>query len=154
MSTSTTSTAVEEDAVAGFLTDLLGRNPRAAIARLHDDIEWSVPSDPAFGGGVYRGRDAVLDFFALVGRLSPSGLRIAELREWQSSGGSVIEAVLEGRTASRTAYRNRYAFVIEMEDGTVRRVREYTDTSHAERLLAGARRVHGTRVIQRREREA
>ena len=141
MSASATSSSLSQGDAAEFLTDLLGRDIRAAVSRLHDDVEWAVPGVPELGGGVHKGREAVLRFLALVGELFPKGLRITEVREWKSSGGSVIEAVLEGATASGAAYRNRYAFMIEMEGQTVRRVREYTDTSHAEKLL----KTHSTR---------
>ena len=135
MSASTSPSSVTQGLGEAFLRDLMGRDTGAALARLHDHVQWVVPGDPQFGGGVHQGREKVLRFFALVGALFPSGLRIAELEEWPSEGGFVIEATLEGETAAGVDYRNDYAFVIEMDGPIVMRVREYTDTSHAERLL-------------------
>lgn len=135
MSASTTSSSLSSVDGARFLADLLGRDPTAAMSRLHDDIEWIVPGSPEFGGGVHQGRKAVLRFFALVGKLFPAGLRIAELREWKSPTASAVEATLEGTTANGATYRNKYVFVIDFNDRDVRRVSEYTDTVHAEAVL-------------------
>ena len=118
-----------------FLLDLLGRDPPAALARLHEQVEWTVPGDPRFGGGVHRGRDAVLEFFASVQDLFPAGLRVDAHREWPGPNGCVVEAVLVGEASTGKAYRNRYAFVFEEDGGQVRRVREYTDTAYAEAIL-------------------
>lgn len=120
---------------AEYLRDLFGRDPGAALSLLDGDVEWIVPGDPAFGGGVHTGRDAVVRFFALVLELFPNGLVIEELREWPGAEGCVVEMILAGSTAAGRSYRNNYAFVIEVREGRVRRVREYADTSYAESVL-------------------
>ncbi len=120
---------------SAFLLDLLGRDLPAALSLLHEQVEWAVPGDPRFGGGVHRGRDAVLEFLASVQDLFPAGLRVDSQREWPGPDGCVVEVVLIGDASTGKAYRNHYAFVFEEEGGQVRRVREYTDTSHAEAIL-------------------
>ncbi len=134
----TNSSAVPVDpfvSSADYLRDLFGGNVAAALALLDDDVEWIVPGDAAFGGGVHEGREAVLRFFALVLELFPEGLAIEQLREWPGAEGGVVETVLSGRTAAGRSYRNAYAFVVETREGRVRRIREYADTSYAESVL-------------------
>lgn len=120
---------------AAYLRDLFGDDPGAALARLADDVVWIVPGDPAFGGGTHKGRDEVVQFFGKVFELFPEGLSIEWLREWHGEAGCLVEAVLSGTTSAGHAYRNDYVFMLEVDAGQIRRVREYADTSYAEAVL-------------------
>lgn len=120
-----------------FLETLTGANPVAAVAALADEVVWHVPGASVLGGGVHRGRAAVLEFLAGVLRLFPSGLRLIEAKEWLEADGCVVEALLAGSTTSGRAYQNRYVFVFERLHDKITAVREYTDTAHAERILLG-----------------
>ena len=128
-----------------FLADLFGRDIDGALAQLDESVEWTVPGDPRYGGGVHRGRDAVVAFFATVLELFPAGLAIEDAREWQNAEGAAVEAVLSGRAANALPYRNHYVFVFDVFSGTgaeaatgaiIRRVREHCDTSYAQALLS------------------
>lgn len=118
-----------------FLRGLIERGDAAALAPLDREAELVVPGDPRFGGGIHRGWEGLLRFFRLVGQLFPQGLRVDIGREWRSDDGIAVEARLSGATASGGAYRNDYVFVMDVVDGRVKRITEYTDTSLAERLL-------------------
>ncbi|CAG0993100.1 hypothetical protein MYXO_02517 [Myxococcaceae bacterium] len=120
-----------------FLEVLTGPEPGAAVRDLADEVVWHVPGVPEFGGGTHRGRAAVVEFLARVSRLFPSGLTMCDAKEWSIAGGCVVECLLAGVTASGLEYRNRYAFVFEHHGDGIVAIREYADTSLAERILRG-----------------
>lgn len=122
-----------------FLVNLIEGDATYSLGLLDEGVEWVVPGDAQFGGGLHRGRDEVLSFFTRVQELFPAGLRVDAIREWPSRNGSVVEATLSGATASGRPYENRYAFVIEVRAGKVIAVREYADTGHAESILGEER---------------
>ena len=50
----------------------------------------------------------------------------------------VIEQRLRATLANGNAYDNDYCFVLELENGLIRRVREYMDTAKGNRMVFGA----------------
>lgn len=70
----------------------------------------------------------------------PRGLgRRAVTRAFGTDTLALVEAAGDGLHASGKRYRNRYAFVFEVdEQGLVRSVREYLDTLHAEDVFGGS----------------
>jgi uncharacterized protein len=50
----------------------------------------------------------------------------------------VIEQCLRATPANGNAYDNDYCFVVELENGLIRRVREYMDTATGNRMVFGA----------------
>lgn len=78
----------------------------------------------------------MVEFFSLVGRLFPEGLRACDVRPFDGEGSAAVEATLNGVTRGGSPYLNRYVFVIDADDDDrVLRVREYTDTAKAEVIL-------------------
>ncbi|MER5389020.1 hypothetical protein [Saccharopolyspora sp. NPDC002686] len=49
----------------------------------------------------------------------------------------VVEAAVAATLANGDPYDNDYCFVVELRGGLVRRVREYTDTARAHRMIFG-----------------
>jgi ketosteroid isomerase-like protein len=50
----------------------------------------------------------------------------------------VIEQRLRATLPNGNAYDNDYCFVLELENGLIRRVREYMDTAKGNRMVFGA----------------
>lgn len=122
----------------GFLDDLNGRDTAAALAMLADDVEWHVPGDPAFGGGVYRGLSGLEDFTKVVEDLFPEGLERVWTRVWHADHGAIMEATLDGKAVTGKIYHNNYAFVFVLNDeGKIREVREYQDIEPLRQALEG-----------------
>jgi ketosteroid isomerase-like protein len=106
---------------------------REALERVFSaDATWTVWGDLPFSG-VHRGRRAVLDdFHAVAGRLfdldADGVLEVTGL----IGEGPVVAAEFNyrTRTAIGRTYHNHYVEVFEVEDGLIKRVREYMDTNH------------------------
>lgn len=61
---------------------------------------------------------------------------------WNSFAGShqaIVEVKGDGTTSEGKRYQNRYAFVLDVENGLVKHVREYLDTKHAADIFANVK---------------
>ena len=119
------------DAIAGGDGDRLGE-------LLSDDIIWVFPGDVAFSG-VHRGKQAVFyDLFAEIARCFEPG-HFSMAIHHVIADGALVAAEYTGRNLTNTGrrYENRYVFMIEVEDGLIRNVRSYCDTSYLKDLLSG-----------------
>ena len=50
----------------------------------------------------------------------------------------IVEQRFQATLANGAAYDNDYCFVIELQDGLIRRVREYMDTAKGHRMIFAA----------------
>lgn len=119
------------DAIAGGHGDRLG-------ALLSDDVIWTFPGDVAFSG-VHRGKQAVFSgMFAEIARCFKPGHLSMDIHNVISDG-ALVFVEYTGRNLTKTGrrYENQYVFVIEVEDGLIRSVRSYCDTSYLKDLLSG-----------------
>jgi hypothetical protein len=120
------------------------RDPERIAAGFTEDAEWLAPANNATAvalNGPWHivGRDQIARMFATeVRKLFVADLA-AEFRGFYADGNIVvIENRLRAKLANGNAYDNDYCFVLELENGLIRRVREYMDTAKANRLVFGA----------------
>ncbi|MGW1676117.1 nuclear transport factor 2 family protein [Saccharopolyspora sp. NPDC002376] len=122
---------------------LASSDPDLISAVLAEDAEWLSPPGNATAVALEApdhmvGRAAIVRFFAedfprLFARdlaVTFSGFHVAGERV-------VVEATMTATLASGGHYTNDYCFVIEVREGLVQRVREYTDTAWGHRMIFG-----------------
>ncbi len=106
-----------------------------AFANMSDNVSWLVPGDMPGVSGVKRGKKEILDFMKEVSGTFPAGLQ-SEIRKVHCDGDTVVvELTNRGKTNKGRNYENEYCFVFELEDGKIRRIREYVDTKRAHDIL-------------------
>lgn len=134
-------------ATARDLVSALDRNdPEAVAAQFAPGATWWVDSGPDRAAGrfgcdpgerrswpLHGAMPAHEKSRLLVGldRVFPGGLRQIERRSFAGGDLAVVEAAGEGLFRGERAYRNRYAFVVEVGPEGVVELREYMDTAHA-----------------------
>jgi ketosteroid isomerase-like protein len=67
--------------------------------------------------------------------LSSGDLQAVNL--WADGDWVIAETVGTGPMRNGNTYRNVYAFVLRVEDGVIRELREYMDTAYAAKVSAG-----------------
>jgi len=67
--------------------------------------------------------------------LFPSGLRFTVLDAIAEGAKVAVEAESHGYTRDGRLYANVYHLLVELENGRIRRVREYLDSGHATEVL-------------------
>lgn len=104
---------------------------------LHEDATWTVMADGIPGSGTHAGREAIVDdFLAPVRGLFEPGDPKVEIDNLLVDGSFVaVEARGLGRFVDGREYRNRYAFVVEVDGGLIRAIREYLDSYYVSTLL-------------------
>ena len=108
---------------------------KAAFANMSDSVSWLVPGSTPNVSGLKRGKDEILKFMAGVGNVFPEGLQ-SEIRRTYCDGDAVIlELTNRGKVSNGKNYENEYCFIFELEDGKIRRIREYVDTQKAKEIL-------------------
>lgn len=108
---------------------------KAAFANMSDNVSWLVPGTTAGVSGLKRGKDEILKFVSGLGSVFPEGLQ-SEIRRTYCDGDTVIvELTNRGKVSNGKSYENEYCFVFELEDGKVRRIREYVDTQKSKEIL-------------------
>ncbi|MGV9311873.1 nuclear transport factor 2 family protein [Streptomyces sp. NPDC003691] len=125
--------------VRAFIAALNRQDPEGLGALLTADATWTVCARDIPGAGEHD-RETVL------GKILPTMLAIfvpgepvTEIVRLVAEGDIVCaEAVSLGRLRHGAVYRNRYSHVYEIDRGLIRRIREYTDTDYAGKIMAGA----------------
>jgi ketosteroid isomerase-like protein len=108
---------------------------KGAFANMSDDVSWLVPGNLPGVSGLKRGKDEILKFMSGVGDTFPEGLQ-SEIRKVHCDGDTVVvELTNRGKVRNGKQYENEYCFVFELEDGKIRRIREYVDTQKARDIL-------------------
>lgn len=99
-----------------------------ALANMSDEISWVIPGNLQGVSGLKRGKAAIREFGSNVGRTFPQGLN-SQINKVHAAGDDtvVVELTNSGKTANGKDYRNEYCFIFELENGKIRRVREYVD---------------------------
>jgi ketosteroid isomerase-like protein len=108
---------------------------KAAFANMSDNVSWLIPGNTPGVSGLKRGKDEILKFMSGVSTIFPEGLN-SEIRKTYCDGDTVIiELTNRGKVSNGKQYENEYCFVFELEDGKIRRIREYVDTQKAKEIL-------------------
>jgi ketosteroid isomerase-like protein len=119
------------------------RDPTEIAARFTEDAQWIAPPGNAtalaLNGAHLMGRDDIVRFIAVdFGKLFTRDIKV-EFKEMYAEGDVVIvEQRFHATLANGAAYDNDYCFVIELQDGLIRRVREYMDTAKGHRMIFAA----------------
>ena len=110
---------------------------KAAFSNMSDSISWVIPGSIPNVSGMKRGKDEILKFMSGIGNVFPEGLQ-SEIRRTYCDGDTVIlELTNRGKVSNGKNYENEYCFIFELEDGKIRRIREYVDTQKAKDILFG-----------------
>lgn len=120
------------------------RDPTKIAAAFTEDAEWLAPAHNATavaldGPWHIVGKDQIARMFATEVRKLFVADVAAEFHGFYADGNIVvIEQRLRATLANGNAYDNDYCFVLELDNGLVRRVREYMDTAKGNRMVFGA----------------
>jgi uncharacterized protein len=108
---------------------------KTAFGNMADNVSWLIPGNTPGVSGVKRGKDEILKFMGSVGTLFPEGLQSEITRAHASEDAVILELTNRGKVNNGKFYENQYCFVFELENGKIRRIREYVDTQKAKELL-------------------
>lgn len=119
-----------------------GRDPEQIAAVFTQDAEWLAPpgnaTARAIGGPSHMvGREALTHFLAIEFRKFFVEVAIEFRGVYADGERVVVEEHMTATLADGRPYANDYCFVFELQDGLIRRVREYMDTLAGERMIFG-----------------
>ena len=110
---------------------------KTAFANMADNVSWLIPGNIPGTSGVKRGKDEILKFMAGMGTVFPEGLQSDITRAHATDDAVILELTNRGKVNNGKFYENEYCFVFELENGKIRRIREYVDTQKAKEILFG-----------------
>lgn len=104
---------------------------------LHEDATWTVMATGIPGAGEKKGRKAIIDeFLAPVRGICEDGDPKVSIVNVISKGRLVAaETRGVGRLKSGTPYNNVYSWMIEVDDGKIRALREYMDSYYVSTIM-------------------
>jgi ketosteroid isomerase-like protein len=125
-------TTTNEQLVRDFFATLSTGDLEALRALIHRDGSWEVMSTAVPGAGLTAGGDAVIDDFLkpVRGMFAPGDPKIDVKRTFAAGDLVCAETEATGELSNGNHYHNRYAWVIEIQDGQVCHLREYMDTAY------------------------
>jgi ketosteroid isomerase-like protein len=105
------------------------------VASLADDVTMTVTGQYSWSQ-TFRGRETVLrDLFGYVRSLLEEGSRTLPFRFIADDDWVVVEARGDLITKAGERYDNHYCLIYRIEDGKIREIREYEDSTLCERVL-------------------
>jgi uncharacterized protein len=105
------------------------------IASLADDVTMTVTGQYSWSQ-TFRGREAVVrDLYGYVRSLLKEGRRTLPFRFIAEDDWVVVEARGNMMTKAGERYDNHYCLIYRIEDGKIREIREYQDSTLCERVL-------------------
>ncbi len=121
---------------------LASRDPARIAAMFAADAEWIAPNGNATavalnGPSRMIGRDQIAKSLGSdIWKLFAADVKV-EFRGVYADGDIVVvvEHRMQATLANGSAYDNDYCFVFEVENGLIRRVREYMDTAKGQRMI-------------------
>jgi len=108
---------------------------KTAFANMADNVSWLVPGNTLGVSGVKRGKDEILKFMSGIGDVFPEGMHSQITRAYADGDTVILELTNKAKVKNGKSYENEYCFVFELENGKIRRIREYTDTQKAADIL-------------------
>jgi uncharacterized protein len=108
---------------------------KTAFGNMADNVSWLVPGSIAGVSGVKRGKDEILKFMGSVGAVLPEGMHSEITRAYADGDTVILELTNKAKVSNGKSYENEYCFVFEIENGKIRRIREYVDTQKAKEIL-------------------
>ncbi len=110
---------------------------QTAFGNMADNVSWLIPGNVPGVSGVKRGKDEIMKFAGGVTALFPEGLQTEITRAHATDDAVILELTNRGKVSNGKSYENEYCFVFELENGKIRRIREYVDTLKAKETLFG-----------------
>jgi len=117
------------------------RDPQRIAAMFTEDAEWLAPNGNATavalnGPSHVIGREQIAQTFGRdIWKLFTADVKV-EFRAVYAEGDIVIvEHRMQATLANGNGYDNDYCFVFEVENGLIRRVREYMDTAKGHHMI-------------------
>ncbi len=110
---------------------------KTAFANMADNVSWLIPGNTPGVSGVKRGKDEILKFMSGIGSVFPEGLKTEITKTHATEDAVILELTNRGKVSNGKSYENEYCFVFELENGKIRRIREYVDTQKAKDILFG-----------------
>lgn len=110
---------------------------KTAFASMADNVSWLIPGNIPGTSGVKRGKDEILKFMSGIGSVFPEGLQTEITKAHATDDAVILELTNRGKVNNGKFYENEYCFVFEIENGKIRRIREYVDTQKAKDILFG-----------------
>ena len=108
---------------------------KTAFGNMADNVSWLVPGSVPGVSGVKRGKDEIIKFMGSVGAVLPEGMHSEITRAYADGDTVILELTNKAKVSNGKSYENEYCFVFEIENGKIRRIREYTDTQKARDIL-------------------
>lgn len=104
---------------------------------LHEDATWTVMATGIPGAGEKKGHKGIIDeFLAPVRGIFADGDPKVSIVNLISKGPLVAaETRGIGRLKNGTPYNNRYSWMIEVDDGKIRALREYMDSYYVSTIM-------------------
>jgi ketosteroid isomerase-like protein len=125
-----------KQAVKLFFETLSNGDLERVRGLFHEDATWTVAARDIPGAGAHEGRDEIVDgFLAPIRGLFAPGDPKVHIENLIADGRWVaVEARGRGHFADGRAYDNTYCFLLELEGGKVRTLREYMDSQYVASL--------------------
>ncbi len=108
---------------------------KTAFGNMADNVSWLVPGNIPGVSGVKRGKDEILKFMGAFASKIPEGMHSEITRAYADGDTVILELTNKAKVSNGKFYENEYCFVFEIENGKIRRIREYTDTQKAKDIL-------------------
>jgi len=125
---------VNKRLVTKFFKDFSDGDIDTAFSLVREDARWWVPGTLPFSGTKTKA-----EYLKVVGAIKagfPSGLKLTP-GEMTAEGNRVaVEVESFGEHANGKSYRNKYHFLIYLENGLFVNVKEYMDTQHLKDLIS------------------
>jgi ketosteroid isomerase-like protein len=121
------------------------RDPQRISAVFAEDAEWIAPmrNATALATGFTDhmvGPSQIARFIAFeFGTLFSSDVKVEFRGVYAEDDIVIVEERMQARLSNGNHYDNDYCFVFEVEDGLIKRVREYMDTAKGHRMIFGER---------------
>ena len=115
-----------------FFETLSNGDLEALRLLLHVDGSWEATGRSIPGAGITHGRDKIIDeFLAPVrGLFEPGDPKVNVLLVFGKDHWVAAETEAIGMLSNGREYHNRYAWIIEIRDDKVYKIREYMDTGY------------------------
>jgi ketosteroid isomerase-like protein len=119
------------------------RDPQQIGALFTEDAEWLAPENNATsialnGSHHIVGRALIAQFLASDMYRVFHDVRIDIRHIFADADTVIVEDTMHAIVPNGTAYDNDYCFVFELEDGRIKRVREYMDTQRLKEAILGS----------------
>ena len=116
-------------------TELAEGNLQPLVAHMADDVRWVITGRSAWSQ-TWVGKEAVVhNLFGLLRERIAGRIRIVPRRLVADGDTVVVEARGANTTRDGAFYDNSYCWVIRLQDGQIKELREYADTEFMTRAL-------------------